>query len=75
MSKRRMSLNISLSNAAFMTYCLGIINCSGLVMAMTPVPMRGRLYFYLPKLFDFSQPGERVIILSTSGSLSLTQVF
>ncbi len=25
------------------------------------------------KLFDFSQPGERIILLCTSGSLSLTQ--
>jgi len=37
MSKRGEDISIlkSLSNAAFMTYCLGIINCSGLVMAMT----------------------------------------
>ena len=61
-------------NAAFMTYCLGIINCSGLVMAADSRTHAGVDYISTyQKLFDFSQPGERVIILSTAGSLSLTQ--
>ena len=57
-----------------MTYCLGIINCSGLVMAADSRTHAGVDYISTyQKLFDLSVPGERVIILCTSGSLSLTQ--
>ncbi len=57
-----------------MTYCLGIITCSGLVMAADSRTHAGVDYISTyQKLFDFSQPGERIIILCTSGSLSLTQ--
>lgn len=57
-----------------MTYCLGIITCSGLVMAADSRTNAGVDYISTyQKLFDFSQPGERIILLCTSGSLSLTQ--
>lgn len=57
-----------------MTYCLGIITCSGLVMAADSRTHAGVDYISTyQKLFDFSQPGERVILLANSGSLSLTQ--
>ena len=57
-----------------MTYCLGIINCSGLIMAADSRTNAGvdNISTY-QKLFDFSRPGERVIVVCTSGSLSLTQ--
>jgi putative proteasome-type protease len=57
-----------------MTYCLGIITCSGLIMAADSRTNAGvdNISTY-QKLFDFSQPGERVIVVCTSGSLSLTQ--
>jgi putative proteasome-type protease len=57
-----------------MTYCLGIINRSGLVMAADSRTNAGVDYISTyKKLFAFSQPGERVIVLCTSGSLSITQ--
>lgn len=57
-----------------MTYCLGIITSSGLVVAADSRTHAGVDYISTyQKLFDFSQPGERVIILCNSGSLSLTQ--
>lgn len=57
-----------------MTYCLGIITSSGLIMAADSRTHAGVDYISTyQKLFDFSQPGERVIVLCTSGSLSLTQ--
>lgn len=57
-----------------MTYCLGIITGSGLVMAADSRTHAGVDYISTyQKLFDFSQSGERIIILCTSGSLSLTQ--
>ena len=57
-----------------MTYCLGIINRSGLVMAADSRTHAGVDYISTyQKLFDFSQPDERVIVLCNSGSLSLTQ--
>ncbi|MGB3512717.1 MAG: proteasome-type protease [Microcoleaceae cyanobacterium] len=57
-----------------MTYCLGIMTESGLVMASDSRTNAGVDYIstYL-KLFDFSLTGERVILISTSGNLSITQ--
>ncbi|MEM1169763.1 MAG: proteasome-type protease [Cyanobacteria bacterium P01_H01_bin.35] len=57
-----------------MTYCLGIITESGIVMASDSRTNAGVDYIstYL-KLFDFSLTGERVILVSTSGNLSITQ--
>lgn len=57
-----------------MTYCLGIITRSGLVMAADSRTNAGVDYISTyQKLFDFSQPGERVLLLCTSGNLSVTQ--
>lgn len=57
-----------------MTYCLGIITRSGLVIASDSRTNAGvdHISTY-QKLFDFSQPGERVLILCSSGNLSITQ--
>lgn len=57
-----------------MTYCLGIITQTGLVMAADSRTHAGvdNISTYR-KLFHFSVPGDRIIILCTSGSLSLTQ--
>jgi putative proteasome-type protease len=57
-----------------MTYCLGIITKFGLVMAADSRTNAGvdHISTY-QKLFDFSVPGERVILLCTSGNLSVTQ--
>lgn len=57
-----------------MTYCLGIITRFGLVMAADSRTNAGVDYISTyQKLFDFSYPGERVIMLCTSGNLSVTQ--
>lgn len=57
-----------------MTYCLGIITHFGLVMAADSRTNAGVDYISTyQKLFDFSQPGERVILVCTSGNLSITQ--
>ena len=57
-----------------MTYCLGILARSGLVLATDSRTNAGVDYISsYRKLFDFSQPGERVILLCTSGNLSVTQ--
>ncbi len=57
-----------------MTYCLGIINRAGLVLAADSRTNAGVDYISTyHKLFDFSIPGERVILLCTSGNLSVTQ--
>jgi putative proteasome-type protease len=57
-----------------MTYCLGIITQSGIVMASDSRTHAGvdHVSTY-QKLFDFSNPGERVIAITTSGNLSITQ--
>ena len=57
-----------------MTYCLGITTRHGLVMASDSRTNAG--YDQLNvcrKMHTFVQPGERVFIILTSGSLSLTQ--
>jgi putative proteasome-type protease len=57
-----------------MTYCLGIINKFGIVMAGDSRTNAGvdNISAY-KKLFDLSLPGERVIVICASGSLSVTQ--
>ncbi len=57
-----------------MTYCLGIINRFGIVMAADSRTNAGVDYISAyKKLFDFSLPGERVILICASGNLSITQ--
>lgn len=57
-----------------MTYCLGIITRFGLVMAADSRTNAGVDYVSTyQKLFDFSVPEERVILICTSGNLSITQ--
>lgn len=57
-----------------MTYCLGIINSFGIVMAADSRTNAGVDYISAyKKLFDFSIPGERVIVICTSGNLSISQ--
>lgn len=57
-----------------MTYCLGIVTRYGLVMAADSRTNAGVDYISTyQKLFDFSDPGQRVILICTSGNLSITQ--
>jgi putative proteasome-type protease len=57
-----------------MTYCLGIISAHGLVMAADSRTNAGVDYVSTyRKMFDFSIPGDRTILLCTSGNLSITQ--
>jgi len=57
-----------------MTYCLGIITRSGLVIGADSRTNAGVDYISTyRKLFNFSLPGQRVILLCTSGNLSITQ--
>jgi len=57
-----------------MTYCLGILSSAGLVMAADSRTNAGVDYISThQKLFDFSNPGERVILICTAGNLSVTQ--
>ncbi|MEA5534040.1 proteasome-type protease [Crocosphaera sp. XPORK-15E] len=57
-----------------MTYCLGIVNRFGIVMGADSRTNAGVDYISAyRKLFDFSVPGERVILISTSGNLSMSQ--
>ncbi|MEB3175596.1 MAG: peptidase [Cyanobacteriota bacterium] len=57
-----------------MTYCLGLINRFGIVMGADSRTNAGVDYISAyRKLFDFSLPGERVILLCTSGNLSMSQ--
>jgi putative proteasome-type protease len=57
-----------------MTYCVGIVNRFGIVMASDSRTNAGVDYISAyKKLFEFSLPGERVIIICTSGNLSITQ--
>lgn len=57
-----------------MTYCLGIMVEKGLVLAADSRTNAGvdQISSY-QKLFDFSVPGDRVLILCTAGSLSTSQ--
>jgi putative proteasome-type protease len=57
-----------------MTYCLGIITKFGIVMASDSRTNAGVDYVSnYQKLFDFSLPEERVIVICTAGNLSITQ--
>lgn len=57
-----------------MTYCLGILSNSGLVVAADSRTNAGVDYISThQKLFDFSNPGDRVILICTAGNLSITQ--
>jgi len=57
-----------------MTYGLGILSSAGLVMAADSRTNAGVDYISThQKLFDFSTPGERVILICTAGNLSVTQ--
>ncbi|ANV83336.1 peptidase [Picosynechococcus sp. PCC 7003] len=57
-----------------MTYCLGILVRQGFILAADSRTNAGVDYVSsYQKLFDFSCPGERVLILCTSGNLSITQ--
>jgi putative proteasome-type protease len=57
-----------------MTYCLAILTQAGLVMAADSRTNAGVDHVSISqKLFDFSIPGERVILMSTAGNLSMTQ--
>jgi putative proteasome-type protease len=56
------------------TYCLGIITKYGLVLGADSRTNAGVDYISTyQKLFDFSQTGERAILVCTSGNLSVTQ--
>ncbi|MEG3435601.1 proteasome-type protease [Pannus brasiliensis CCIBt3594] len=57
-----------------MTYCLGIINRFGIVMGADSRTNAGVDYISAyRKLFDFSVPGDRAILMCASGNLSVTQ--
>jgi putative proteasome-type protease len=57
-----------------MTYCLAILTQAGLVMAADSRTNAGVDHVSISqKLFDFSVPGERVILICTAGNLSMTQ--
>ena len=57
-----------------MTYCVGVLVEKGLVFAADSRTNAGVDYISsYQKLFDFSEPEERVIILCTAGSLSTSQ--
>ena len=57
-----------------MTYCLGIVTRDGLVMASDSRTNAGFDQVNVcRKMHRFSQPGERVFVILTSGSLSITQ--
>ncbi|WP_008310515.1 proteasome-type protease [Leptolyngbya sp. PCC 6406] len=57
-----------------MTYCLGIHVRQGLVLAADSRTNAGVDYISsYRKLFDFSVPGERALVLCSSGNLSITQ--
>ncbi len=63
-----------LLDVLLMTYCLGIVTQHGLVMASDSRTNAGVDYISTyQKLFDFSVPAQRVIVICTSGNLSITQ--
>src|SRR6184192_1021857 len=56
------------------TYCLGILTQQGLVMASDSRTNAGMDQVNVcRKMHVFAKPGERVFVVLTSGSLSLTQ--
>lgn len=57
-----------------MTYCLGIMTREGLVMASDSRTNAGYDQVNVcRKMYTFVEPGKRVLVVLTSGSLSLTQ--
>jgi len=57
-----------------MTFCLGILTAEGLLMATDPRSNTGVDHISTDnKLFEFSVPGEQVLILCTASTLSTTQ--
>jgi len=57
-----------------MTYCIGIVTRSGLVIGADSRTNAGVDYVSTyRKLFDMSLPGQRVLLLCTSGNLSISQ--
>src|SRR5262245_53440697 len=57
-----------------MTYCVGILTAEGLVMASDSRTNAGHDQMNVSrKMHTFVREGERVFVLLTSGSLSLTQ--
>jgi putative proteasome-type protease len=57
-----------------MTYCLGIVNRCGIVMASDSRTNAGVDYISTyKKLFEFAAADDRTILLCTSGNLSITQ--
>lgn len=57
-----------------MTYCLGIITRYGLVLGADSRTNAGVDYISTyQKLFNFSDAGQRVVLLAASGNLSITQ--
>jgi putative proteasome-type protease len=57
-----------------MTYCLGILNRAGLVMASDSRTNAGVDYISAyRKLFEFCLPGDRALLICTSGNLSVSQ--
>ena len=57
-----------------MTYCLGIVTKMGLVLASDSRTNAGYDQVNIcRKMHTFAMPGERVFIILTSGSVSLTQ--
>lgn len=57
-----------------MTYCVGIINRYGIVMGADSRTNAGVDYISAyRKMFDFSIAGERVLMVCTSGNLSVSQ--
>ncbi|HEX3654532.1 MAG TPA: hypothetical protein VHV55_01930 [Pirellulales bacterium] len=57
-----------------MTYCLGIMTHEGLVMASDSRTNAGYDQVNVcRKMYTFVQPGERALVVLTSGSLSITQ--
>src|SRR6187549_3073407 len=57
-----------------MTYCLGSVTKHGLILASDSRTNAGYDQVnVVRKMYTFVQPGERVFVVLTSGSLSLTQ--
>ncbi|RMG13838.1 MAG: peptidase [Cyanobacteria bacterium J055] len=57
-----------------MTYCLGIVNQCGIVLAADSRTNAGVDYISTyRKLFEFCLPDKRAILICTSGNLSITQ--
>lgn len=57
-----------------MTYCVGLLLDTGLVMASDSRTNAGVDHVAsFPKMSIFSQPGERVLVLLTSGNLAISQ--